>query len=127
MRCASTGSPPACRRRPQLRNASKAAAAPGRTGHAERFDRSPCAWLHLGCIRRGAAVLLLCGLAGATQAAERPAAKPPDEAPPAPAAEGRADPAGKAEAARDEGPRQEVFLPSEEISEDFAAPFPVDI
>lgn len=77
--------------------------------------------------RRCAAALLLCGLAFAAQAAERPAENPPDEAPPAPAAPDRAARAGEPEAARSEGPQQEVFLPSEEISEDFAAPFPVDI
>lgn len=77
--------------------------------------------------RRCAAALLLCGLAFAAQAAERPAENPPDEAPPAPAAPDRADQAGEPEIARNEGPQQEVFLPSEEISEDFAAPFPVDI
>lgn len=98
-----------------------------RPPHGEAGRLTPSAWLLLGFVRRCAAVLLFCGLAFATQAAERPAAPPREEAPPAPAAQNRADQAGEPEAAMNEGPQQEVFLPSEEISEDFAAPFPVDI
>lgn len=70
------------------------------------------------------AALLLCGLAGAVQSAEQPTdANPP--APP-PTQEGGVAPADNPEGAED-AEQQEVFLPSEEISEDFAAPFPVDI
>ena len=71
------------------------------------------------------ATLLLGGLAGAVQSAEQPTgANPPP--PTAPAQEGRSAPADNPEGAED-AEQQEVFLPSEEISEDFAVPFPVDI
>lgn len=70
------------------------------------------------------AALLLCGLAGAVQSAEQPTgANPPAQTQ---AQEGGIAPADNPEGAEDAEP-QEVFLPSEEISEDFAAPFPVDI
>jgi len=36
-------------------------------------------------------------------------------------------PDGEPGAERDAGPSPEVFVPSEDISEDFAVPFPVDI
>ncbi len=38
-----------------------------------------------------------------------------------------ADATAEAASERDEDPAGEVFLPTEEISEDYAAPFPVDI
>lgn len=70
------------------------------------------------------AALLLYGLAGAAQSAEQPTgANPP---PTAQAQEGGGAPAADPEGSED-AEQQEVFLPSEEISEDFAAPFPVDI
>ena len=69
------------------------------------------------------AALLLGGLAGAVQSAEQPTGANP---PPPTAQEGRSAPADNPEGAED-AEQQEVFLPSEEISEDFAVPFPVDI
>ena len=73
------------------------------------------------------AALLLCGLAGAVQSAEQPTdANPPAPPPTAQAQEGGVAPADNPEGAEN-AEQQEVFLPSEEISEDFAAPFPVDI
>ena len=70
------------------------------------------------------AAVLLCGLAGAVQSAEQPTGANPPPTPQAQEGGGApaADPEGSADAEQ-----QEVFLPSEEISEDFAAPFPVDI
>lgn len=69
------------------------------------------------------AAVLLGGLAGAVQSAEQPTGANP---PTAPAQEGRSASADNPEGAED-AEQQEVFLPSEEISEDFAVPFPVDI
>ena len=62
------------------------------------------------------AVLLAAGLQGAPAEPEEEAGRQPAESEPAQPApdDGEASPA-------------EVFLPTEEISEDYAAPFPVDI
>lgn len=50
-------------------------------------------------------------------------AEPKEEAGPEPAESERAEPASE----DGEASSAEVFLPTEEISEDYAAPFPVDI
>ena len=61
-------------------------------------------------------VLLAAGLRGAP-------AEPEEEAGPEPAQSERAEP----DSEDGEASSAEVFLPTEEISEDYAAPFPVDI
>ncbi len=81
--------------------------------------------------RWATAALLHCSLAFfavALNAEVQPMmANSPAENPTAQEQNHRANQAEDREASGDEGPQQEVFLPSEEISEDFAVPFPVDI
>lgn len=86
-------------------------------------------------------VLALCLLPGAASAAEsQPAAEPTPDTPEEPEGSDKSadasdavpqpdkpadDPAGKVVNGKDESPG--IFVPSEDISEDFAVSFPVDI
>lgn len=65
------------------------------------------------------------GKSGADTPARSGTAGIEDAAAPEPAASEAQD--GDPRAERDGGPSPEVFVPSEDISEDFAVPFPVDI
>lgn len=55
------------------------------------------------------------------------AATAPSATAEAPAREDRADQEGSRQAAGGDGDSPEIFVPTEEISEDFAVSFPVDI